>query len=91
VTIAIALVLAVIVNVSGRPFVTVAVIGMINDFPAGTATFPIGAITGAANNNPATDRKKHTARHFATVHDFLFDLLFMSCARRFTRRCAGLN
>ena len=52
------------VYVNGRPFVTVTVMGMINDFPAGTDTFPIGAIIGAADNNPAKDKNRHTARHF---------------------------
>src|ERR1700733_7918518 len=77
-TIAIAFVLLVIMNVSGRPFVTVAVMGMINDFPAGTVTFPIGVITDAADNNPAMEKKRHRARHFVVVRDFLFDWLFMS-------------
>jgi hypothetical protein len=78
-TIAIAFVLPVMVYISGRPFVTVAVMGTINDFPAGTVTFPIGVITGAADNNPVMDNKKHRARHAVLVRDFLFDSLFMSC------------
>jgi hypothetical protein len=68
-----ALVLPVMVNVNGRPFVTVTAIGTINDFPAGTVTFAIGAITGAADNAPAMDRKRHAARHAVLIHDFRFD------------------
>jgi len=66
------------VYVNGRPFVTVAVMGIINDFPAGTVTFPMGAITGAADNHPAMHKKRHTARHGVEIGDFLFDELFIS-------------
>jgi hypothetical protein len=76
VTIAMALVLPVMMNVSGRPFVTVAVMGMIKDFPAGTDTLPIGAMTGAADNHPVMDKKKQSTRHVAEI--LLCDLLFMS-------------
>lgn len=75
-TIAIALVLPVMVNVNGRPFVTVTAMGMINDFPAGTVTFPRGAMTGAAADHPAMDKKAHNARHVIANRDFLFDVLF---------------
>jgi hypothetical protein len=83
VTIAIAFVLPVMVNVSGRPFVTVALIGMINDFPAGTVTFAIGEITGAADNRPAKEKKdknRHTASIIAGLRDFLSDRWIMSRA-----------
>jgi hypothetical protein len=86
VTIVIALVLPVMVNVSGRPFVTVAVIGTINDFPAGTVTFPSGAITGAANNHPAMEKKAHAAMHVAAIRDFLVDLLVMSRRLKWSER-----
>src|ERR1700677_4926064 len=76
VTIAMALVLPVMVNVSGRPFVTVAVMGMIKDFPAGTTTLPIGAMTGAADSHPVMEKKKQNTRHVAEI--LLCDLLFMS-------------
>jgi hypothetical protein len=78
-TIAMALVLPVMVNVSGRPFVTVAVMGTINDLPAGTVTFAIGEITGAANNSPAAamNQQTHIARYLVVIRDFLVNLLFM--------------
>ncbi len=65
------------VNVSGRPFVTVTVMGMINDFPAGTVTLAMGAITGAADNHRVMNKKKHAARHSVEIEDLLFDEWFI--------------
>ena len=63
-TMAMALVLPVTVYVSARPFVEVAVIGMINDFPAGMVTLGIGSITGAAVAAMASvNRNRNNTRH----------------------------
>ena len=69
-TIANAFVLPVIVYVSARPFVTVAVIGMISDFPAGTVTGPMGLMTGAAPRPKAVVKKSRTQAQRANISRF---------------------
>jgi hypothetical protein len=50
----------------------------------------MGAMTGDADNNPATDKKKHRVRHLAKIRNFLFDGLFTACVICISFRGGGI-
>ncbi len=94
-------VLLVAVNVNGRPFADVAVIGRMSDLPAGTVTLPKGSITGAArtiNASMGTTAKRRLnrikKRHIMDKADLSINLAQTSAQLKFflvTKRCRSRN